>query len=105
MSTPEIDQVLAQMRDHPRAGHRCRTAARTTGPERLRRAAAAFDRLGQRHPAKGQRDAYVLRAGRRGLDLAEVMVAMQKSSLSFQAMVEVRNKLIEAYKDIKNMPV
>lgn len=37
--------------------------------------------------------------------LAEVMVAMQKSSLSFTAMTEVRNRLIEAYKDIMNMPV
>jgi flagellar hook-basal body complex protein FliE len=37
--------------------------------------------------------------------LAEVMVAMQKSSLSFTAMTEVRNRLIEAYKEIMNMPV
>jgi flagellar hook-basal body complex protein FliE len=33
------------------------------------------------------------------------MVAMQKSSVSFQAMSQVRNKLLEAYKDIMNMPV
>jgi flagellar hook-basal body complex protein FliE len=38
-------------------------------------------------------------------NLAEVMVALQKSSLSFQAMVQVRNKLMEAYKDVMNMPV
>lgn len=38
-------------------------------------------------------------------DLAQVMVAAQKSSLSFQAMVQVRNKLVEAYKDVMNMPV
>jgi flagellar hook-basal body complex protein FliE len=37
--------------------------------------------------------------------LAEVMVALQKSSLSFQAMVQVRNKLVEAYKDVMNMPI
>ena len=40
-----------------------------------------------------------------GVDLAEVMIAAQKSSVSFQAMVEVRNKLVEAYKDIMSMPV
>lgn len=39
------------------------------------------------------------------VDLPEVMVAMQKSSVSFQAMSQVRNKLLEAYKDIMNMPV
>ena len=37
--------------------------------------------------------------------LAEVMIAMQKSSLSFEAMVTVRNKLVEAYKDVMNMPM
>jgi flagellar hook-basal body complex protein FliE len=39
------------------------------------------------------------------IDLPEVMVAMQKSSVSFQAMSQVRNKLLEAYKDVMNMPV
>ncbi len=33
------------------------------------------------------------------------MIAAQKSSVSFQAMVEVSNKLIDAYKDVMNMPV
>lgn len=39
------------------------------------------------------------------VDLPEVMVAMQKSSVSFQAMSQVRNKLLEAYKDVMNMPI
>ena len=43
--------------------------------------------------------------GEPGVDLADVMIAVQKSSVSFQAMVEVRNKLVEAYKDVMNMPV
>ena len=43
--------------------------------------------------------------GDASLDLPEVMIAMQKSTVSFQAMTQVRNKLIEAYKDIMNMPV
>lgn len=38
-------------------------------------------------------------------DLTEVMVAMQKASLSFQAMTQVRNKLVQAYQDVMNMPV
>lgn len=39
------------------------------------------------------------------VDLGEVMVAMQKSSLSFTALTQVRNKLLEAYQDIIKMPI
>ena len=44
-------------------------------------------------------------AGEPNIDLANVMVAMQKASLSFTAMTQVRNKLVEAYQEIMNMPV
>ncbi|MGB5211110.1 MAG: flagellar hook-basal body complex protein FliE [Gammaproteobacteria bacterium] len=44
-------------------------------------------------------------AGQPDVDLTEVMIATQKASLSFQAMAEVRNKLVEAYRDIMNMPI
>lgn len=43
--------------------------------------------------------------GDSSIDLPEVMIALQKSSVSFQAMTQVRNKLVEAYKDVMNMPV
>ncbi|GAB4356754.1 MAG: flagellar hook-basal body complex protein FliE [Gammaproteobacteria bacterium] len=43
--------------------------------------------------------------GDQQVDLAEVMVQMQKASLSFQAMTQVRNKLVSAYQDIMNMQV
>jgi flagellar hook-basal body complex protein FliE len=39
------------------------------------------------------------------IDISDVMVASQKASVSFQSMVQVRNKLIDAYKDVMNMPV
>lgn len=39
------------------------------------------------------------------VSLAQVMIASQKSSLAFEATVQVRNKLVEAYKDIMSMPV
>jgi len=39
------------------------------------------------------------------VDLPEVMIALQKSSISFQAMTQVRNKMLEAYKEIMNMPL
>ncbi len=37
--------------------------------------------------------------------LEETMIAMQKANISFQAVVQVRNKLVAAYQDIMNMPV
>jgi len=33
------------------------------------------------------------------------MIATQKASVSFQAMLQVRNKLVDAYKDIMSMPM
>lgn len=37
--------------------------------------------------------------------LAEVMISLQKADVSFQAMVQVRNKLTDAYKEVMNMPM
>ena len=39
------------------------------------------------------------------VDLAQVMIAVEKSCLAFQALTQVRNKLISAYQEIMNMPV
>lgn len=40
-----------------------------------------------------------------GIDITDVMIASQKAAVSFQAMVQVRNKLVEAYRDVMNMPI
>jgi len=40
-----------------------------------------------------------------GIDITDVMIASQKATVSFQAMVQVRNKLVDAYKDVMNMPI
>ena len=40
-----------------------------------------------------------------GADLGRTMVAIQKADLSLSTMTQVRNKLVDAYKDIMNMPV
>jgi flagellar hook-basal body complex protein FliE len=44
-------------------------------------------------------------SGAPDVSVAEVMIAMQKSSLSFQAMNEVRNRLVDAYQQVMNMPI
>ena len=41
----------------------------------------------------------------RGGDLHNVMIAMEKADLTFQTMVQVRNKLLDAYREIMRMPV
>ena len=38
-------------------------------------------------------------------NLTDVMISMQKANLSFQEMVQVRNRLVSAYHDIMNMQV
>ncbi len=37
--------------------------------------------------------------------LTDVVLAMQKSSLAFEATLQIRNKVLKAYEDILNMPV
>ncbi len=44
-------------------------------------------------------------AGDPSANLSEVMIAIQKANVSFQAMTQVRNNLVSAYKEIMNMPV
>ena len=39
------------------------------------------------------------------LSLADVMVAKEKAGIAFEATVQVRNKVMEAYKQIMQMPV
>lgn len=38
-------------------------------------------------------------------DLVKVMIAVQKSNVAFQAVTQVRNRLVTAYQDIMNMPI
>jgi len=53
--------------------------------------------------AKAQSRAF--QAGDTGVSLAEVMIDGQKASIAFQSTVQVRNRLLTAYKEIMNMQV
>ena len=44
-------------------------------------------------------------AGDGNANLHEVMISLQKANVSFQEMVQVRNKLVTAYHDVMNMQV
>lgn len=58
---------------------------------------------GAQQNAAAKNQAYQL--GDPNVSLNEVMVDMQKASLGFQMTVQVRNKLVSAYKDIMSMQV
>ncbi|MDF0749037.1 flagellar hook-basal body complex protein FliE [Marinobacter sp. 71-i] len=39
------------------------------------------------------------------VDITRVMIASEKASISFEALTQVRNRVVKAYEDIMNMPV
>jgi len=58
---------------------------------------------GEQHKAAELKQAF--ETGEPGVELSQVMLQVQKASLSFEAMTQVRNKLVEAYKEVMNMPI
>ncbi|RKF19479.1 flagellar hook-basal body complex protein FliE [Alginatibacterium sediminis] len=58
---------------------------------------------GQQQEANSLRTRFDL--GDRSVGIGDVMIAGQKSSVAFEATVQVRNKLVEAYKEVMSMPV
>lgn len=64
----------------------------------------AVDKVSETQKAAGKL-ATAFQMGTSGVDLTDVMIASQKSSVSMQAMTQVRNKLVQAYQDIMQMPV
>lgn len=109
MSEMGIDQVLAQMRamremtGMPEAAKsgQADAAGRTDFAGVLK---DTVDRVSETQQASAGMQA-AFEANDPNVDLADVMIAMQKSSVSFQAMVSVRNKLVSAYQEIMSMPV
>ena len=43
--------------------------------------------------------------GQSDMSLEEVMVSLQNASVAFQGMIAVRNRLVEAYRDVINLQV
>ncbi|MFN3519460.1 MAG: flagellar hook-basal body complex protein FliE, partial [Sphingomonas sp.] len=57
--------------------------------------------------AQSQKSSALTEAYERGetVDIAKVMLARQEASVGFEATLQVRNKILSAYKDIMSMPV
>ncbi|MBP1084735.1 MULTISPECIES: flagellar hook-basal body complex protein FliE [Pseudomonas] len=64
----------------------------------------AVNKVAQTQQASSQL-ANAFEVGKSGVDLTDVMISSQKASVSFQALTQVRNKLVQAYQDIMQMPV
>ncbi len=65
---------------------------------------SAIDKVNELQKTSGAlAEAYQL--GDTRVSLSDVMVASQKSGVAFQAMTQVRNRLVEAYQEVMNMPI
>lgn len=64
----------------------------------------ALDKISQTQ-IEASKQAKAFEMGEPNVSLNEVMVNMQKSSISLQFGVQVRNKLVAAYQEIMNMNV
>lgn len=65
---------------------------------------AAIDKVNEtQKTASALRESYEM--GDPDVDITQVMIASQKSTVAFEAMSQVRNKLVSAYQEIMRMPV
>lgn len=65
---------------------------------------SAIDQVNQAQQ-QAQQIAEDFAVGKNNVNLQDVMIDLQKANLSFQQMVQVRNKLVTAYNDIMTMQV
>ena len=110
----DINSVLMQMRElQMQAQSQIRPDAAVMNPQQINNTEGpdfgemfsdAVNGVNDRQQEAGQL-ATALERGDPNVDLTQVMISMQKASLSFQAMTQVRNRLVTAYEDIMNMPI
>lgn len=106
MSQMDINAVLAQMRAMAAQAQSLEAASpqASSGGDFAALMAKALDQVNEtQHASKELATAF--ERGDKGVDLAEVMIAAQKADVSFQAINQVRSKLVSAYQDIMNMPI
>lgn len=106
MSEINVNQVLAQMRamSVEAASKPQIDSAADSGDDFAAMLKQSIDAVNHaQHEAKDMATAF--ETGKPDVSLAEVMIASQKASVSFQAMLQVRNKLVDAYKDVMSMPM
>lgn len=107
MNTSGIDNVLAQLRaTSAMAAGAAAPAARigAAGVDFGQVLKTALEQVNGAQQEAGKL-AMQFELGAPNMGLHDVMISLQKANVSFQAMVQVRNKLVSAYHDIMNMQV
>jgi len=104
MSNVEINKVLAQMRTLASGLEQNQGPAETGKPDFSTVMKQAIEKVNEQQSTT-ESLVGAFEAGSSDASLSEVMIAMQKASVSFQAMTEVRNRLIDAYHEVMNMPI
>jgi len=107
MSSVEINQVLQQMRNMSSMAENkmpVEQGAELSKPDFSQLLKDSVSQVNHmQKSATGMATAF--EAGDPSVNLSEVMIAIQKASVSFQAMTQVRNNLVSAYKEVMNMSV
>ena len=81
-----------------------RVGANESIPDFSEMLSTALDKVNDvQHNSSALRSAF--ERGDPSVDITQVMIASQKSSVAFEAVKQVRNKLIDAYRDVMNMPI
>ena len=110
METRGLDQILGQLRTAAAlAGSRPGTVASPAasgarGADFANMLKASLDHVNGMQQSAAQK-ARSFELGAPDASLQDVMVSIQKASISFQQTVQVRNKLVSAYHDIMNMQI
>jgi|TARA_B100000902_G_scaffold367023_1_gene389275 flagellar hook-basal body complex protein FliE len=105
MSDIAINQVLAQMRAMQALANPQATPEAVQGQGNFSN--LMQDSIREVNAAMQESRAMTTRfeMGDPSVSLAEVMVNSQKAGLQFQAVAEIRNRVLSAYKEVMNMPV
>ena len=103
MSDININQVLAQMRAmNLQASGQVQEKSGNSGfADLLQQSISSVNSIQQ----SAGKMAEAFETGKSNIGLADVMIATEKAKVSFQATLQIRNKLVEAYKDVMNMPM
>ena len=107
MSDIDISQVLQQMRSMAASAENRPSLENINGANQMEFGQLLKDsinKVNETQKTSAEMSA-AFEAGDASVNLSDVMVAIQKASVSFQAMTQVRNNLVSAYKEIMNMPV
>jgi flagellar hook-basal body complex protein FliE len=105
MSEMQISQVLAQMRTlTQQAGMGASGAPGGPSADFANLLKQSLDQVNEtQQNASRLRTAF--ETGDSAVSLVDVMTATQKASISFEAITQVRNRLLSAYQEIMKMPV